>query len=213
MGDSDETRFLRTKPRQARSEETVARLLDAAGETFGEVGVGAATTTEIARRADVAVGSMYHFFPSKVEMALALANQCVDELVGRLRTVAAEFEDLDQLTPFARKMVEATQDVFQSHPGYFAALSFCAGIDGDSPLTELHAAVTEILTGLFAKAGFSDTTSENSRRTAMFTIEIVRLMLEHAPDDEPEFGSYIDELIRVIVAYLLSFASDQGQPT
>lgn len=210
MGDSDETRFLRTKPRQARSEETVAKLLAAAGEIFGEVGVGAATTTEIARRADVAVGSMYHFFPSKGEIALALANQYVAELIEQLEAVAEEFVDVDELTPFVRKMVESTHAVFLSHPGYFAALNFSAGTEGASPLTDLHDAATRIITGLFGRAGVDNPASGEAKRVAMFTIEIVRLMLEHAPHEQPELGVYIDELIRVIVAYLTSAGAGQA---
>lgn len=208
MGASDETRFLRTKPRQARSEETVAKLLAAAGEIFGEVGVGAATTTEIAKRAEVAVGSMYHFFPSKGEMALALATQYVDELVGALEQVAKEFTGLDDLEPFAHKMIRTAHQVFESHPGYYAALRYSDPSINESPLGELHEAVGQMLTGLFSIAGIESSDGPTGTLVASFIIDIVRLMLEQAPTDAAEIETYLDELTRVIVAYLTAAATD-----
>lgn len=81
---------LRRAPMQRRSVERVQRMLDAAQQLVSEVGYDALTTTLIAERADVSIGSLYQFFPDKqaVVRAVALRNlerftERLTELVGR----------------------------------------------------------------------------------------------------------------------------------
>jgi AcrR family transcriptional regulator len=52
-------------PRQVRSRETLARLLDAAQAVLAEGGLEAATVPAIARRAGLSVGAVYRRFPDK----------------------------------------------------------------------------------------------------------------------------------------------------
>ena len=66
---------LRRVPVQARGRRTVARVLDAAAEQFVAVGYDAATTTQIAARAGVSVGSVYQFFADKEALLDALAER------------------------------------------------------------------------------------------------------------------------------------------
>ena len=54
---------MRRVPVQARGQRTVARILDAAAELFVGDGYDATTTTQIAKRAGVSIGSLYQFFP------------------------------------------------------------------------------------------------------------------------------------------------------
>jgi AcrR family transcriptional regulator len=64
---------LRTNaPQQARSRETLARLLAAAEELLEEGGVDAATVPAIAERAGVSVGVVYRRFPDKDTMLRAV---------------------------------------------------------------------------------------------------------------------------------------------
>lgn len=62
-------------PRRRRGEIRVAALLESAAATFAEKGYQAATMTEIAARADAAIGSLYQFFPSKEALAAALLRR------------------------------------------------------------------------------------------------------------------------------------------
>ena len=62
-------------PRRRRGEVRVAALLKSAAATFAEKGYEAATMTEIAARADAAIGSLYQFFPSKEAVAAALLER------------------------------------------------------------------------------------------------------------------------------------------
>nr|WP_245930148.1 TetR/AcrR family transcriptional regulator [Allonocardiopsis opalescens] len=64
---------MRRRPTQRRSAARVERMLDACAELLEEVGYEELSTTRIARRADVAIGSVYQFFPDKRAIAQALS--------------------------------------------------------------------------------------------------------------------------------------------
>ena len=67
---------LRRVPVQGRSVARVQRMLDACAELVDEVGYEGLTTTLLAERAEVAIGSVYQFFPDKraIVQALTLRN-------------------------------------------------------------------------------------------------------------------------------------------
>ena len=71
---------LRRQPQQKRGQERVEKILDAAASVFNEVGFEAATTHEIASRANTAVGSLYQFFPDKLAIFNALELRHVDRV-------------------------------------------------------------------------------------------------------------------------------------
>lgn len=72
---------LRRQPVQERSAKRVAQMLDATGELIDELGYDAVTTTLIAKRAEVAVGSLYQFFPGKRAVVQALTQRNLDRFM------------------------------------------------------------------------------------------------------------------------------------
>ncbi|SIT67937.1 TetR/AcrR family transcriptional regulator [Microbacterium sp. RU33B] len=82
------------RPGTRRREQTRARLLDAAHEVFGEVGMDAASVEMICERAGFTRGAFYSNFESKDELFLALITQLaeekLDEVAGRVRGLAPE---------------------------------------------------------------------------------------------------------------------------
>lgn len=72
-----------------RGEKTRAELLEAAEDVFGEVGYEQASIAEITRRAGVALGTFYVYFPNKQVVFVEL----VDELGRRLRAALAAAVD------------------------------------------------------------------------------------------------------------------------
>jgi AcrR family transcriptional regulator len=68
------------KPRQKRSLEKQARLKTAALAVFGEKGFEGTSIEEIARRADLAVGTFYQHFPSKRQLLLVLMDELLEHL-------------------------------------------------------------------------------------------------------------------------------------
>lgn len=55
----------RKQPRQARSSDLVAAILEAATQVLAEVGAERFTTARVAERAGVSIGSLYQYFPNK----------------------------------------------------------------------------------------------------------------------------------------------------
>jgi AcrR family transcriptional regulator len=80
------TTHLRRRPVQQRSAARVERMLEACANLIDEVGYDGVTTTLIAERAGVAVGSLYQFFPDKRAVVQALTTRNLDrfmELIGQ----------------------------------------------------------------------------------------------------------------------------------
>ncbi len=75
---------LRRVPVQGRSVARVQRMLDACAELVDEIGYEALTTTLLAERAGVAIGSVYQFFPDKRAIVQALTLRNLDAYLQRL---------------------------------------------------------------------------------------------------------------------------------
>src|SRR5262244_1410115 len=75
---------LRRVPVQGRSLARVSRMLDACAELVDEVGYDGLTTTLLAERAGVAIGSVYQFFPDKRAIVQALTLRSLESYLERL---------------------------------------------------------------------------------------------------------------------------------
>ncbi|GAA1994914.1 TetR family transcriptional regulator [Nocardiopsis rhodophaea] len=75
---------LRRLPAQQRSMVRVQRMLDACAELLDEVGYDELSTTRIAERANVAIGSVYQFFPDKKAITQALGLRYLDMFSTRV---------------------------------------------------------------------------------------------------------------------------------
>jgi len=76
----------RRKPRQSRSAATVDAILEAAAELFARDGFEGVSTTRIAERAGVSVGSLYEYFPNKDALAAKLLKRHCDRMIEDFAT-------------------------------------------------------------------------------------------------------------------------------
>jgi len=110
---------IRRKPHQARSQERFNRILDVAEALFVAQGYAATTTNEIAKQAQVPIGSLYQFFSDKKAIVQALTvryNQLFHERLALLDNA-----DLAQL-PLSNveQLIDITAQFFDDYPGYYA---------------------------------------------------------------------------------------------
>jgi AcrR family transcriptional regulator len=70
----------RSNPEQKRSRARQRALLDAAEEILGEVGADGLKMREVARRANLPIASVYHYFPSAPALIRTLVERMLDEL-------------------------------------------------------------------------------------------------------------------------------------
>lgn len=72
----------RKTPRQARSEATLAAIFEATIQVLLADGVARLTTTRVAERAGVSVGTMYQYFPHKQALLHAVLKRHLEGIVA-----------------------------------------------------------------------------------------------------------------------------------
>jgi AcrR family transcriptional regulator len=90
---------------QQRSEETHARILDAAVSRFSNLGYNAASVDDICKDAGVSKGAFYHHFDSKQALFLALLDgwlKTIDQAIdaSRDRTAPETFLQMTEAFPY-----------------------------------------------------------------------------------------------------------------
>jgi AcrR family transcriptional regulator len=101
----------RRRTQADRSARTTAALIKAARELFADQGFAATSRDQIAQRAGVTRGALYHHFDSKTAVAAAVVAELEDELVERVVAAAAEGEDVRaQLHLACRAYMDAAAD-------------------------------------------------------------------------------------------------------
>lgn len=87
-------------------------LIDAGYRVMAEKGIDAATMLEISELADVGAGTVYNYFASKDELAMAVMEQVMRRLAERIEAVTDTFADPAQVYAFGIRMVmtSATTD-------------------------------------------------------------------------------------------------------
>lgn len=90
------------EPKRRRApEERPQQILDAAFHEFGERGLAGARLDDIARRANVAKGTIYLYFPNKEELFREMVRQSMVQALDRNEAIIAEHANdssTDQLT-------------------------------------------------------------------------------------------------------------------
>ena len=118
---SGPARTRRRVPSQERSAQLVSALLDATAQVLTEVGLEKLSTNKIAKRANVAVGSIYQYFPNKEALVDALVEDRMGQLRTLVRTRMAELES--QTFPAATEaMVRAVIDFLAGQSGLVPVL-------------------------------------------------------------------------------------------
>ncbi len=74
----------RKQPRQARSTSTIDAIFEATIQVLIAEGTHRLTTTRVAERAGVSVGTMYQYFPHKQSLLYALNERYLDKLAERV---------------------------------------------------------------------------------------------------------------------------------
>ena len=108
------------KPARKKSEETRARILEAALEVFRERGFESATMREIATKAEVAVGAAYYYFDSKDAIVMAFYERAQSEMGPAIEQKLAESKTLEARL---RCVIDYKFDYFRPNRRLLGALS------------------------------------------------------------------------------------------
>jgi len=180
---------MRHLPQQARGEQRIAAILQAAAQVFYEVGFDAATTTMIAQRAQTAIGSLYDFFPNKEAIAQRLSEQFCEDLRVLLDGILTD--ELVQVP-----LSQVIDDILQA---------LWLQSQGDPRLARMHQDLTETLTRktawIFARR-YPKSDEASALRSSQICIRTVQALLPLAGDGPAIDSQIIAELKTMIRAYL-----------
>ncbi len=104
-------RVPRKKPRQRRSQQTVAAILEATARILVEEGSKGLNTNRVAELAGVSIGSLYQYFPNKEAMVLALAEEHLAKQIKILGGLSEELHKLplsEAIRIVIRTLIKAT---------------------------------------------------------------------------------------------------------
>jgi AcrR family transcriptional regulator len=102
---------------------TTERLTRAGAELADEVGFDQVTVSELARRFDVKVASLYSHLKNSRDLRARIALLALEELADRAAEALAGRAGKDALTAFAN----VYRDYAREHPGRYAAAQFQLG--------------------------------------------------------------------------------------
>jgi AcrR family transcriptional regulator len=177
---------LRRTPTQDRANRQVERILDAACAEVVERGYDAASTSGIAKRAQIAVGSVYRYFPDKRSLIQAIERR------NQARYTDAVRDRLADVTSW-RAAVDVTLDTFRemhrTDPGFRAVV--LSGL-GDPELESEPGEFDDQHAGEFAAllaARFGAQDSHDFRLAVTLSItmgEALAHLADRLPADEAE---------------------------
>jgi AcrR family transcriptional regulator len=193
----------RKTPVQTRSAVTVDAILDAAIQVLVAVGKERLTTTLVAQRAGVSVGTLYQYFPNKSALLQASLRRHMDEVGRAVREVCETFASTGLLT-----MTTALIDAFfaaklRSVRASVALYAVSSDIEGAAiskavGTRSLHAAAALFAT---AKEGLSKDPEIVASVVLSALHGIARRVLE-ARSPEQELKPLRTELLVMVEAYL-----------
>jgi AcrR family transcriptional regulator len=127
-------------------EATQEAILDAAAEVFAEQGLQSARMEEIARRAGVAVGTLYNHFEDRESLLTTLVHSRRAELLQRMDD-ALEEHKAKPIEQQLRGLIESTAQHFVRHQCFRAIVQELEGMPDQAPLilklgrNEIHDAI------------------------------------------------------------------------
>ena len=118
---------LRKQPVQQRSAKRVEQMLQACATLIDELGYDGVTTTLIAERAGVAVGSLYQFFPDKRAVVQELTKRNLEHFAAEIER-RLDWDSLEHWWHGVDEIIDIYVEMYRNRPG-FARVRFGDVID------------------------------------------------------------------------------------
>jgi len=197
----------RKQPQQARSNELVAAILDAAVQVLAKEGAQRFTTARVAERAGVSVGSLYQYFPNKAAILFRLQSDEWRRTSELLRDILA-----DRAKPPPARLRALVHAFIRSECEEAAirvALNDAAPLYRDAPEAHEARAAGEGIVAAFMREALpkaSDGTRSLAGELITTTLSEVGKSFSEETRSEMEFAAYADAMADMFCAYLARLA-------
>ncbi len=193
----------RKTPIQARSNASVEAILQATLQVLTSVGKERLTTTRVAARAGVSVGTLYQYFPNKSALLQACLRHHMDDVRRSIETVCAQHEG-DSLLDMGTALIHAYLTAKMQNVKASAALyAVSSDVDGAAIAKAASQRSRRAIVQLFATA--REPLTKDSETIANAVVSALngfsRSLLE-SKSPELHLQSMRDELIVLVHAYL-----------
>jgi AcrR family transcriptional regulator len=193
----------RKSPVQARSAASVDAILEATIQVLLEVGKERLTTTKVALRAGVSVGTLYQYFPNKSALLKAALKRHLDEVTEAIELVCHEQNghSLEQMaTALLTRFLEAKLKDAKTSVALYAVSS---DVDGANIGREMGIRSSQAIAGMLMTAK-EELTADAQLVASMLhgvMVGVSRRLLESAAP-EKQFEIVRREMIFLACAYL-----------
>lgn len=192
----------RKTPVQARSTETVDAILDATLQVLTRVGKERLTTTRVASRAGVSVGTLYQYFPNKVSLLQACLRRHMDQVVGAMHDACEERKGSSALA-MADGLIEAYLSTKLHHmPSSAALYAVSSDIDGVEIAKEAYGRVRRDVIAMFATAPGLSKDAETVSTVVLAAMNGIARRLLESDHPETELPCLRSELLLLVHSYL-----------
>jgi AcrR family transcriptional regulator len=199
----------RKKPQQTRSNDLVAAILEAALQVLAKEGATRFTTTRVAERAGVSVGSIYQYFPNKASILFRLQSDEWRETTAMLRDTLqdASRPPLARLRRLVHAFVKSECDEAEVR----TALADAAPLYRDAP--EAHEAKSASAGTLeaFMREVLPQATKARralARDLIKTTLGAVGKEFSETPRTAREIAAYADAMADMFCAYLVQLGAE-----
>ena len=196
---------VRRRPVQRRSLERFERMLDACAQLLDEVGYDELTTSQVAKRAGVPIGTLYQFFEGKQALTRALARRNLDRFLDRLHARFAAAGTVETWADAASVVVAEFVAMKREVPG-FAAVDFGDARPGKHFMLDAEREVenNRLVAQRLRRLGVEDLGLPDDGpevdRALLVAVEaadsVLRLAFRYGPDGDPALIAEADLLLR-----------------
>lgn len=200
----------RRRPAQQRSRERFNRILTAARSVLVDHGFESFTFDEVAKRAEVPIGTLYQFFANKYVLICELDRVDTAETVAELKKFSERVPAL-QWPDILDEFIDHLAHMWHNDPSRRAVWHAVQS----TPATRATAAATErqMLEIISAVVEPLDphATYRDRMQLAGLLVHTVSSLLNYAirdcDRDDSQFDSIVGEIKRMLVAYLFAVAT------
>ncbi|WP_454812681.1 TetR family transcriptional regulator [Labrys neptuniae] len=194
---------LRKQPRQTRSTELVAVILEAAIQVLRKEGAQRFTTARVAEKAGVSVGSLYQYFPNKASILFRLQSDEWRQTTELLRAILQDGDKppLERLRVLVHTFIRSECDEATVR----GALDDAAPLYRDAPEAEAAKAAGDGIVEAFMREALpkaSETTRTLAGDLIASTLSAIGKQFSESPRTPAEIEAYSDAMADMVCAYL-----------